>query len=80
VALLEAATVVNPVLYVCAELFKFTGSEDTDKHFVSRLGINSLIRELGNGGDTKEMSRLSYKYEIGKPVGRQCSLLRDHRS
>jgi glycogen debranching enzyme len=56
VALLDAARVVNPDLYVGAELF--TGNEEMDVVFVKRLGINSLIRESGNGWDPKELSRL----------------------
>ncbi len=53
---LDIARRVNPNLYVCAELF--TGSAEMDVHFVSRLGINSLIREMENGNDPKEESRL----------------------
>ncbi|KAJ7634145.1 glycoside hydrolase family 13 protein [Mycena polygramma] len=67
VALLDAARVVNPDLYVCAELF--TGNEEMDVVFVKRLGINSLIRESGNGYDPKELSRLIYRHGVGKPIG-----------
>jgi glycogen debranching enzyme len=68
ITLLDSARVVNPNLYVCAELF--TGNEDTDIIFVSRLGINSLIRECGNGWDPKELSRLLYRHGLGKPLGK----------
>jgi len=64
---LDVARRVKPNLWVCAELF--TGDENLDTYFVSRLGINSLIREAGNGHDPKDMSRLFYIYGVGKPVG-----------
>ena len=64
---LDIARRVNPNLYVCAELF--TGSAEMDVHFVSRLGINSLIREMENGHDPKEESRLLYRFGVNKPIG-----------
>lgn len=65
--LLDVARRIRPDLYVCAELF--TGNEDMDTHFVSRLGINSLIREAMNGHDPKDQSSLLYRYGLGKPIG-----------
>ncbi|KAJ1797074.1 bifunctional 4-alpha-glucanotransferase/amylo-alpha-1,6-glucosidase, partial [Coemansia sp. RSA 2399] len=64
--LLDEARKINPNLYVVAELF--TGSEDTDRIFVQRLGINSLIREAIQAWDPKEMSRLAHRYG-GRPIG-----------
>lgn len=64
---LDVARKANKDLYVCAELF--TGSAEMDVHFVKRLGINSLIREMENGHDAKEESRLLYRFGVNKPIG-----------
>ncbi|CAF1156119.1 unnamed protein product, partial [Didymodactylos carnosus] len=40
--LMDYAREINPNFYILAELF--TGNEDTDKIFVNKLGINSLVR------------------------------------
>lgn len=73
-AMLDAARKVNPNLYVCAELF--TGSEDMDLLFVRKLGVNSLVREAGNAWDPKELSRIMYRYGLGKPMGMFLTLPR----
>ncbi|KAH7914817.1 glycoside hydrolase family 13 protein [Hygrophoropsis aurantiaca] len=67
VTMLDTARVANPNLYVCAELF--TGSEEMDLMFVSRLGVNSLVREAGNAWDPKEFSRILHRFGLGKPIG-----------
>jgi len=58
--LLDVARTVRPNLYVMAELF--TGSEEKDVLYVSKLGINSLIREAMNAGDPFELSRLAHRF------------------
>ncbi|KAK6465415.1 glycogen debranching enzyme [Scheffersomyces coipomensis] len=64
--LLDEARKVNPNLYVVAELF--TGSEEMDKIFVERLGINTLIREAMQAWNVQELSRLVHKHG-GRPIG-----------
>jgi glycogen debranching enzyme len=63
---LDQARRINPDLYVFAELF--TGSEEKDIIFVSKLGIHSLIREAMNAWDTAELSRLCHR-QGGSPAG-----------
>jgi len=62
--LLTQARKANPTLLLIAELF--TGSADLDALYVSRLGINLLIREAMTARTPRDLSSLVYCYGNGE--------------
>lgn len=64
--MLDQARLVNPDIFVVAELF--SGSEEMDFKFVMRLGISALIREGMQAWSTQELSRLVHRHG-GVPIG-----------
>ncbi|CAI6341694.1 unnamed protein product [Periconia digitata] len=64
--MLDQARIVNPNVFVVAELF--SGSEEMDFHFVKKLGISALIREGMQAWSTQELSRLVHRHG-GVPIG-----------
>jgi hypothetical protein len=64
-AMIDTAREIRPDLYVNAELF--TGSLERDVEYISRLGINSLVREAMQASDPGDLVRCVYSYG-GAPV------------
>ena len=54
---------INPNIYIFAELF--TGSPKLDEHFVTTLGIDSLIREAMHSYDASDLARQLVRYGKG---------------
>eukprot|EP00743_Colponemidia_sp_Colp-15_P009529 GILK01010423.1.p1 GENE.GILK01010423.1~~GILK01010423.1.p1 ORF type:complete len:1716 (+),score=307.25 GILK01010423.1:79-5226(+) len=63
--LLDCGRQERPDLYVLAELF--TGDEDVDSLFESRLALNALIREAMQAPIPRELGRLVHRFG-GRPV------------
>jgi len=64
--ILDEARKVRPNLYVVAELF--SGSQEIDKLYVEKLGINSLLREAIMPGNPKDFSTVIHA-NGGLPIG-----------
>lgn len=58
--MVDAARRVRPQLYVLAELF--TGSMAADVQYVTKLGINALVREAMQAGNAGALASLVHSY------------------
>ena len=75
--MLRCARAVNPNIYVVAELF--TSSPSIDLLFVTRLGINSLIREAMAAWCPQELCRVIDEEYGGLKLGQTDSQFYFHR-
>lgn len=73
--ILDQARLVRPNLYVVAELF--SGSQEMDKLYVERLGIDSLLREAIQPGSPKDFSTL-IQVNGGRPIGSLLDVTSPH--
>jgi glycogen debranching enzyme len=64
--MLAQARKANPQVFVVAELF--TGSTELDAYYVTRLGINALIREAMHAPDSRCLGGLVYIYGNGETM------------
>jgi len=65
--LIDVLRSIRPEVYVLAELF--TESTDQERLYISKLGINSLLREGDKSGGPDGLGNFCYMYGGDQPVG-----------